>query len=233
MQQVGFDVPDWTAPTIPWGEEMPGRFATLVKLEPHHAGPLFAAFAEGGPDLWTYLPTGPMEEEAFRGWIDKACNSTDPFYYTVIDHSTDRPAGLVSFLRIEPDVGSIEVGNIIFAPSIQRTPVTTEAMFLMMEWAFTVGYRRYEWKCDSLNVPSRRAAQRLGFSYEGVFRQARVYKGRNRDTAWFATIDKEWPALKQAFLTWFAPANFDQDGRQIQRLGDLTAPVRVASDPTV
>src|SRR6185369_85184 len=146
-------------------------------------------------------------------------------FFTVIDTSDDRPAGLASYLRIVPAAGSIEVGHIHFAPRLQRSPAATEAMYLMMKWAFESGYRRYEWKCDALNAPSRAAAQRLGLSFEGIFRQATVCKGRNRDTAWYAAIDSEWPALHTAFLAWLAPANFDSAGRQRIRLSDLTRPI--------
>jgi RimJ/RimL family protein N-acetyltransferase len=134
---------------------------------------------------------------------------------------------------VNPQAGSIEVGHINYAPALQRTRAGTEAMYLMMRWAFEAGYRRYEWKCNALNLGSRRAAQRLGFSYEGVFRQAAVIKGRNRDTAWFAAIDSEWPALREAFEAWLSPSNFDADGQQKERLGDLTRLVRVASDPAL
>ena len=125
------------------------------------------------------------------------------------------------------------MGHINFSPALQRTVGSTEAIFLLMQWAFEAGYRRFEWKCDALNRPSRRAAQRWGLSFEGVFRQAMVVKGRNRDTAWFAAIDSEWPALKEAFEVWMRPENFDAEGQQRERLGDLTALVRVTSDPTL
>jgi RimJ/RimL family protein N-acetyltransferase len=140
---------------------------------------------------------------------------------------------VASYLRITPEMGSIEVGHICLSPEIARGRAWTEAMFLMMDWAFRAGYRRYEWKCDALNIPSRRAAQRLGFSYEGVFRQAAVVKGRNRDTAWFAIVDKEWPALSEAYRAWLSPANFDAKGRQLERLSDLTRLVRAGSDPVL
>ncbi len=139
--------------------------------------------------------------------------------------STNKAIGVASYLRIDPASGSIEVGHINYSPMLQRTPAATEAMYLMMQRVFELGYRRYEWKCDALNARSRAAAQRYGFSFEGVFRQATVYKGRNRDTAWYAAIDQEWPALQAAFLQWLDPANFDQDGRQRVRLADLTSPV--------
>ena len=141
------------------------------------------------------------------------------------DRRDGQPLGFASYLRIFPDSGSIEVGHIHYSPRLQRSPTATEAMYLMMKTAFELGYRRYEWKCDALNAPSRRAAQRFGFSYEGIFRQAMVYKGRNRDTAWYAAIDSEWPALRAAYETWLAPENFDADVRQRQRLADLTAPI--------
>src|SRR5262249_42598244 len=136
--------------------------------------------------------------------------STDPVFLAIVDAATGLAAGVASYLRIDPPNGSIEVGHIALSPRLQRTPAATESMYLMMNWAFSAGYRRYEWKCNALNEASRRAAMRLGLSYEGVFRQAAVVKGRNRDTAWYATIDSEWPALKQAFERWLDPANFDE-----------------------
>ena len=142
-----------------------------------------------------------------------------------------RAEGVASYLRITPAVGSIEVGHICLSPRLQATVAATEAMFLMMDWAFASGYRRYEWKCDALNLPSRRAAERFGFSYEGTFRQATIYKGRNRDTAWFAMVDRDWPGLQRAYRTWLDPANFDAAGRQRQRLSDLTRPCLVSRDP--
>jgi RimJ/RimL family protein N-acetyltransferase len=140
---------------------------------------------------------------------------------------------LPNYLRITPEAGTIEVGHICIAPELQRGRAATEAMYLMMRWAFEAGYRRYEWKCNALNIASRRAAERLGFSYEGVFRQAAVVKGRNRDTAWFACIDADWPALRECYDVWLSAANFDATGRQKERLSDLTRLVRVASDPAL
>jgi len=136
-----------------------------------------------------------------------------------------QPVGVASYLRIAPASGTIEVGHIHYSPRLRRSPIATEAMYLLMERAFSLGYRRYEWKCDALNAPSRAAARRLGFSYEGVFRHATVYKGRNRDTAWFSAVDSEWPALQTAFQAWLAPGNFDDEGRQRIRLADLTRPI--------
>src|SRR4029077_13750033 len=143
-------------------------------------------------------------------------------FFAIIDLADEQPAGVASYLRIAPDSGSIEVGHIHYSPRLQRIPAATEAMYLLMKRAFALGYRRYEWKCDELNAPSRAAAQRLGLSYEGTFRQAVVYKGRNRDNAWFAAVDAEWPALRAAFRAWLDPANFDDRGRQRTRLAELT-----------
>jgi RimJ/RimL family protein N-acetyltransferase len=157
----------------------------------------------------------------------------DPFFYALCDRATGRAGGVASYLRISPAAGSIEVGHIALAPVLQRSPAATEAMALMMGWAFSAGYRRYEWKCDALNLASRRAAARLGLSYEGTFRQAAVVKGRNRDTAWFAAIDAEWPRLSAAFNDWLAPANFDGAGRQRLSLSALTAPILVTRDPAL
>jgi RimJ/RimL family protein N-acetyltransferase len=149
----------------------------------------------------------------------------DPLFHAIIDAARHQAAGVASYLRVDPRNGVIEVGHINYSPLLQRSRAATEAMYLMMQRVFGLGYRRYEWKCDSLNAVSRAAAQRLGFSFEGVFRQAVVYKGRNRDTAWYAAIDSEWPELERAFLRWLDPANFDKDGRQRARLSELTAPV--------
>jgi RimJ/RimL family protein N-acetyltransferase len=180
------------------------------------------------------MPVGPFHSSAqYQRWVRENETSTDPYFFAIQDKASGKWAGVGSFLRITPDAGTIEVGFLTFSPLLQRTPAATEAMFLMMQWAFEAGYRRYEWKCDALNVPSRRAAQRLGFSYEGVFRQATVVKGRNRDTAWFAVIDREWPALKEAFHVWLSPENFRPDGSQVERLSDLTRLVRANDDPTL
>ncbi len=157
----------------------------------------------------------------------------DPLFFAIRDLETGHWAGVASYLRITPEAGTIEVGHINLAPELQRTRAATEAMALMMGHAFGLGYRRYEWKCNALNLGSRRAAQRLGFSYEGVFRQAAVVKGRNRDTAWFAAIDEDWPQLSAAFQTWLDPANFDVDGRQRVALSSLTARALVARDPAL
>lgn len=157
--------------------------------------------------------------------METVCRDRDPFFYAIVEKAAGKAVGVASHLRIDPRNGSIEVGHIAYSPLLQRTPAATEAMYLLMERAFELGYRRYEWKCNALNAPSRVAAQRLGLSYEGIFRQAIISKGRNRDTAWYAAIDKEWPALKAAFACWLAPANFDGQGRQRTRLSALTGSI--------
>lgn len=229
---LGPPVQDFTPPVRPDGLHMEGRFARLAPLNAaQHAAVLFRHFAVDD-SIWDYIHVGPFASEAtFAAWAKEAQTSRDPVFYAIKDVARGEVTGIASFLRIAPEAGSIEVGFITMSPALQRTPAATEAMAMMMGWAFEAGYRRYEWKCDALNAPSRRAAQRLGLSYEGIFRQAVIVKGRNRDTAWFAAIDKEWPALKEAYATWLSPQNFDADGRQKQRLSELTAPIRVASDP--
>ena len=227
-QPVSFAVPDWQTPALPAREAMLGRFCRLEPLDPErHAKDLFHANSldENGRN-WTYLPYGPFATfDEYMTWLSQWVDCNDPLFFAIIDQSTNQAVGVCSYLRIDPRHGSIEVGHIHYSPLLQSKPSATEAMFLMMERAFGLGYRRYEWKCHSLNAKSRRAAQRLGLSYEGVFRQAAVYKGRNRDTAWFAVIDKEWPALKAAFQTWLDPANFDSNGQQTISLSSLTAPI--------
>lgn len=227
-QPIGAALPEgWAPPPRPVRAAMEGRLVRLEPLLVAHAEALYQANSlDRDGRLWTYMPYGPFETlAAYRHWVGEVTRDGDPMFYAILSQDDRRPVGVASYLRIAPASGSIEVGNICYSPLLQRTPGATEAMYLMMRWAFEAGYRRYEWKCDALNAPSRRAAQRLGFSYEGVFRQATVYKGRNRDTAWYAIIDGEWPALKAAFETWLHPANFDAEGRQRQSLGALTRPI--------
>lgn len=231
-RDIGAAVPGWTPPPRPEGGALTGRYAMLAPLKAEaHAADLYKANSASDA-IWDWLPYGPFTSAAaYHRWAREATASDDPAFYAIRNLETGQWQGVASYLRIQPDAGSIEVGHINFSPALQRTRAATEAMFLMMQWAFEVGYRRYEWKCNAQNLASRRAAQRLGLSFEGVFRQAGVVKGRNRDTAWFAAIDGEWPALKEAFAAWLAPANFDADGRQRERLGDLTRLVRVGEDP--
>lgn len=230
----GAAVPDWKAPPRPDGRPLEGRQVRLERLDADtHAADLHRAFSADDA-IWDYLPYGPFSSASgYHRWVKDTATGPDPMFMALRDTATGRCGGVASYLRIAPDSGSIEVGHICLAPEMQRSRAATEAMFLLMQWAFDAGYRRYEWKCDALNLPSRRAAQRLGFSYEGIFRQATIVKGRNRDTAWFAVIDKEWPGLREAYRTWLAPANFDARGRQRERLSDLTRLVRADSDPVL
>jgi RimJ/RimL family protein N-acetyltransferase len=224
-QPVGSPLAGWTARPLPPRTAMTGRFCRVEPLVPAtHAADLFEANgADSGRRNWTYLNAdGFTELTAYRAWLDKMCAGSDPLFHAIIDRVTGKAVGVASYLRIDPANGVIEVGHINYSPVLQQTPAATEAMFLMMRRAFDeLGYRRYEWKCDDRNAPSRAAARRLGFSYEGTFRQALVYKDRNRDTAWFSILDGEWPAVKAAFEIWLAPENFDADGRQKQSLAAL------------
>lgn len=231
---LGAQVPDWQPPAAPEGALLRGSYAELAPLEAEaHAALLYRAYA-GQDQVWDYLPYGPFHSAAlYHRWVRDNAGRPDPFFYAIRNLESGAWEGVASYLRVSPEMGSIEVGHINYAPALQRTRAATEAMYLMMRWAFEAGYRRYEWKCNALNLGSRRAAERLGLSYEGVFRQAAVVKGRNRDTAWFAAIDSEWPALREAFEAWLAPTNFDAEGRQRERLGDLTRLVRVSSDPAL
>ena len=232
IQPIGFSIGDWTPPVRPPAEPMIGRYCRLERLDADRDGQsLFDAYAlDSEGRNWTYLPQGPFENYAeFHIWLSGMAKLDDPFFFTIIDAESQTSVGIASYLRITPPAGSIEVGHIHYSPLLQRTPAATEAMYLMMKQAFALGYRRYEWKCDALNAPSRMAAQRLGLSYEGIFRQATVYKQRNRDTAWYATIDREWPDLKQAFEQWLDPNNFDNDRNQKIRLSTLTAPLLKAT----
>lgn len=233
-RQLGQSLENWTPPPRPAGEVMEGRYAKLAPLSAEaHAALLYRAYA-GHDAVWDYIPVGPFSSAAqYHRWVRDHEGQPDPFFFAIQNKDSGQWEGAASFLRIKPEAGSIEVGYISLSPALQRTRAATDAMYLMMKWAFEAGYRRYEWKCNALNAASRRAAQRLGFSFEGVFRQAAVIKGRNRDTAWFAVIDGEWPALKEAFEAWLAPTNFDGNGQQIEKLGDLTGLVRVADDPSL
>ena len=218
-QPVGIDLADTRPRPLPPRTPMVGRHCSVVPLAQEHATDLFTAFREDREDrIWTYLPNGPYHDaEAFRGWVYEAMAWDDPLMHAILVNG--RAVGHASYLRISPKSASIEVGFINLSPALQRTVAATEFQFLMMQRVFDeLRYRRYEWKCDALNAPSRRAAERLGFTYEGTFRQATHYKGRNRDTAWFSILDSEWPDLKARFLRWLDERNFDAAGRQIQSL---------------
>ncbi len=227
-EAIGFAVRDWYAPDPPSRQPMVGRTCRLEVLDPErHASDLHEANVQDRENrIWTYLGYGPFESLVeYRKWADEVSRSSDPLFHAIIGAATGKAVGVASYLRISPGNGSIEVGHINYSPLLQRTPAATEAMYLMMKRVFEAGFRRYEWKCDALNARSRKAAQRLGFSYEGIFRQATVYKGRNRDTAWYAAIDKDWPELESAFTRWLDPSNFDLQGKQRLRLAELTQPI--------
>jgi RimJ/RimL family protein N-acetyltransferase len=222
---------DWTPPPLPPRATIRGTYAALEPLSRSHIPRLREAHAEDPAGaMWTYLPVGPFDDAGYTAWVDQNRILHDPLHFAV-RMEDGRLGGTLSLMRITPSAGSIEVGWLAFAPRLQRTREATEAVYLLMKWAFGAGYRRFEWKCDAANLPSRRAAQRLGLSYEGIFRQAGIVKGRNRDTAWFAAIDLEWPALRDAFETWLDPMNFDAEGRQTRRLVDLTDGLLAARDP--
>ena len=198
-----------------------GRYVTLQPLNAAaHADAIFFA-VQGHDGLWDYMGDGPFpSREAFRASIETKSVSSDPLYFAVVDNQTTDAVGYASYLRIEPSHCVIEVGNILYTPRLQRTRGATEAMYLMARHAFEdLRYRRYEWKCNALNEPSRRAALRLGFRFEGIFLQHMIIKGRNRDTAWYAMLDGEWPDRKAAFERWLSPENFDAEGRQTRKLG--------------
>ena len=199
-----------------------GRFGHLEKLAPEHTDALWQA-VKGHDRIWTYMPSsGPFAEAAtFAALIETRVRQDDPYFYAVVD-ATGRTLGMMSLLNIHPEHLVVEVGHVIYSPVLQRTPLATEAQYLLTRYVFeTLGYRRYEWKCDALNSASRRAALRYGFSFEGIFRQHMIAKGRNRDTAWYAMLDSEWPARKNNFERWLAPDNFTADGRQIVGLSKL------------
>ena len=200
-----------------------GRTITLEPLNAErHTNALWQAI-QGHDEVWDWLFDGPYHSEAdLRQTIEEKQSGTGALFLAIVPVDTGKAAGYASFMRIEPAHGVIEVGNIMLSPALQRTTAATEAMYLMASHVFDhLGYRRYEWKCNALNQPSRRAALRFGFTFEGIFRQHMVIKDRSRDTAWFAMLDSEWPARKQSFESWLAPANFDADGTQRKTLQDF------------
>jgi RimJ/RimL family protein N-acetyltransferase len=228
-QPVGLPV-DPAPAQRPGPVTLEGRFGRVEKLDDKHGADLWDA-VEGRDDIWTYMSTyGPFAGEGpFLEWIATRVSLSDPYCYAVVD-VTGHAVGIAALMEIQPTRRSVEVGHIVYSPALQRTPLGTEAQYLLARYAFeTLGYRRYEWKCNALNAASRRAALRYGFTFEGIARQHMIAKGRNRDTAWFAMIDSEWPARKAAFERWLAPENFDADGRQRISLSALN---RVAHAPT-
>lgn len=214
-QPISFSL-DWIPAKKPGRTPLAGDYVTLEPIDAvAHAESLFTAKGED-PTLWTYTLIEPTDDiETFQGWLEKCEKPDDPLCFAVIDKADNRAKGMACYLRITPANGVIEIGSIWFGPEIQRTRQATEAIYLLARHVFDdLGYRRLEWKCDSLNAPSRRAAERFGFTFEGEFRQFAVYKGRNRDTAWFAMLDHEWPEIKAAFDAWLRLENFDAAGIQ-------------------
>ena len=226
-QPIGPALPGWEPRPWPPRTPMIGRHCRIDLVDPDRdAAGLFDAYAAAPDDRdWTYLSSDrPTSLEACRAYLRELAASGDPFHHTIRDLATDSPVGTASLMRIDPANGVIEIGWINLSRRLQRTVASTEAMFLFMTRVFDeLGYRRYEWKCDSRNAPSRAAAARLGFQFEGIFRQALVTKGRSRDTAWFSMLDDEWPRVRRGFEAWLAPANFDPEGRQVERLADCIA----------
>ena len=222
---VGLPVDGKPAPR-PGPVVLEGRYGRVEKLDVARDGASLwqAVRGEANNDLWPYMGYGPFaDEKAFAAWLAERPALEDPYSYAIIDRS-GQAVGIATLMEIRPAMRVIEVGHIVYTPLLQRTPLGTEAQYLLAKYIFeTLGYRRYEWKCNALNAPSRRAAQRYGFTFEGVFRQHMIIKGRNRDTAWFSILDSEWPARKLAFESWLNPDNFDKDGRQKQSLAALNA----------
>jgi RimJ/RimL family protein N-acetyltransferase len=221
---VTIDLHHWQPRPFPPHQALHGRYVRLEPLDPvAHADDLWQALQGPDPALWDYLPYGPFAERAgFDAWLAANAAGVDPLFFAVIELASRRALGLLSFLRITPKDGCIEIGHIAFGRVMQRSPASTEAVYLLAELAMDrLGYRRLEWKCNALNARSMRAAERLGFVHEGTFRQHMVIKGRNRDSAWFSIIDKEWPRCRAAFERWLANDNFDADGRQKQSLEAL------------
>ncbi|MDW4406293.1 GNAT family protein [Staphylococcus saprophyticus] len=220
-QPIGEEQNEFKQAHLPNVKVLEGQYCRLEKLAQCHIQDLFNYFSdEADAPNWAYLPDEqPHDFQAFENYIDKKINSTDPYFFAIIDKETSEAVGILSLLRIDRHNGSIEVGHIHYANVMKQTRIATEVQFLLANYVFqTLGYRRYEWKCDALNEPSIKAAQRLGFKFEGIFRNHKVYKNRNRDTYWLAMIDKEWQQNKLKFESWLAAQNFDELGNQVNRL---------------
>jgi RimJ/RimL family protein N-acetyltransferase len=229
-QQLGAEL-DWRPAARPRPIVLEGRYVRLRAL--NAAADAESLYEEShppaaDPGLWTYLRSGPYGGAGeLRAGLEPAERSADPLWFTLVPLAQARPAGVASYMRIKPEDGVIEIGGIWFGASLRQSAAATEAIYLLASHAFdALGYRRLEWKCDDLNLPSRRAAERFGFRFEGVFRRHMVVKGRNRDTAWYAITDEEWPAVRQGFGVWLHPDNFDESGRQRRRLAELIAQAR-------
>lgn len=222
---VGPLLSDWQPPLPPGAGIISGGFVRLERLDPaRHAAGIFAA-TQGDDAIWDYMSNGPFADAAeLQGWMERAAAS-DAVFYAFLKTGATEPFGYASFMRIDAPNGVLEIGNVVISRAAQRSRAASEALMVMVQWAFEAGYRRVEWKCNALNAPSRRAARRYGFAYEGMFRSHMIIKSRSRDTAWFAMTDAEWPAVHEAYRTWLAPANFTAEGQQKSSLSVLTAPL--------
>ena len=226
--KLGEIVEEFSVPPHPKGISLEGKLVVLKPLKANEfAKELFEANSLDKDGLnWTYMSYGPFDSEVeYSNWIISFEKGNDPIFFAIISKTFNKAVGVASYLRIKPNDGSIEVGHINYSPLLQKTTEATEAMYLMMKWAFDSGYRRYEWKCNAVNLKSRSAAQRLGLSYEGVFRQVAINKGRNRDSAWFAIIDREWRDVEKCFVQFLADENFDDEGNAKVSLSSLTKPL--------
>ena len=224
-QPIGQRVPNWRPLERPATKPLVGNFCHLEPIDiNNHSNQLFSNLsADNSGESWTYLPYGPFPTIVeFEEWLKETIADRDTLLYAIMDVNNKQPIGIAGFLRINSAHGTIEVGHLHYSTFLRQSPAATDAMYLMMSYAFDeLHYRRYEWKCHSLNQPSRNAALRLGFTFEGIFRQCNVFKDRNRDTAWFSVIDSEWPELKEKFKRWLSRDNFDERGKQKVRLQDL------------
>lgn len=224
--ELGFAVENWTGANCPDNKTLVGQYCQCQPLDiDKHSESLFHAYdADTENRVWVYLPYGPFSNlMEYQDWLRTNYLKDDPFFYAIVDNQSGKAIGVASYLRINPDAGSIEVGHINYSPALQNSIAASEAMYLLMKNAFDLGYRRYQWKCNSLNEKSCNAALRLGFTFEGIFRQMLVVKGQNRDSAWYSLLDREWPEVRKAFEQWLDEDNFDADGVQIQSLSKMTA----------
>lgn len=221
------DLSEWTARPVPERKVLEGQFVRLepLSVEKHGQGLFEASSVADADSRFTWLfDTVPATLEEMLPWLEKSAASQTTMFFVTIDKATGKIAGRQALMRIDAENGSIEIGNVYWGPLISRKPAATEAQYLFMQYIFDeLGYRRYEWKCNNDNLPSKRAAERFGFQFEGIFRQHLIVKGKNRDTAWYSVIDSEWPALKQAYQNWLAPENFDATGQQIRKLESFYA----------
>ena len=223
-QPIGPPVPDWRPAKPPSPILLTGRFCSLERMDAaKHARTIYDIQKHDDDSRWTYLGYGPFRDfTSYHCWMEEYAGFEDPFFFTVLEKASGQPIGVLSYLRITPIYGTIEIGGINFSGRMQRQPASTETIYLLIKHAFeNLGYRRVEWKCDANHALSRRAALRYGFQFEGIFRQHLMYKGRNRDTAWFSIIDSEWPGIKESFEQWLAPDNFDEQGKQKATLSQL------------